>query len=610
MSYSPELSPIAYSDEEDRSPTAPAPPTIKLKLKLNPYPSVEKKKKHKKKHKRKHKKSKEYAPEDSQEEEESEPARSHIGGKRPFALMQQQQYYQQDDDEDEEEDRPAAYNQEEDMDEESEESEQESYHPTDTKKAKHKHHNYDEPSETLPQPTATGRKLSKQGRRPSSTSKSLAPGEKPKKRGRPTNKAKAAALIAALPPKIPEQPKKDVKSVLTKLLDNIEKRDAYGLFLEPVNLDLVPDYLKVIKHPMDFSTMRKKIEDGTYTEADAFRSDFNLIVANAKLYNAADTIYWKSADKIYEVGSKLIDRAEKQIEEEKAQQAYYSEDIKRKDSISSRRLSMASGGSGRKDSLGIKEEDVDIMGIDTALPTLRKHSRQGSEIHSVRETSVDLSGSRAITPIRSVTAPYKKKKKKATDTGVLYGPDGSLHTVGGVSDLDTLIPRESSFADPPLLTTSNPAALPSAFFVNRNSTDDFFQNKHFVHSAHFCDYGPFTTLGGQPPGAFYTALDASYIYPLYGDDRGEAYMKSLWDFITEEDKVEETLLKETIEQKSNHLTRGAWSVVQQALDRRNENLQTKSTPTEYDTLNTEFGPVDAAKIVDKIEAKLQIKQSL
>lgn len=359
---------------------------------------------------------------------------------------------------------------------------------------------------------------------------------------------------------------------------------------------------------MDFSTMRKKTEAGQYITADQFRHDFNLIITNAKIYNAPETIYWKSADKIHDFGNKLIDRAEKQIEEEKLAAAQTKVEeietpyIKRQDSFSARKLSLSF--SGRKDSFGIKEEDVDIMGIDTNIPSLRKQSRQGSEINT-REASVDIASSRAITPIRSITnTPYKKKKKKVADTGVLYAPDGSLHTVGGVSDLTTLLPKDLPFAEPPQLTTSNPAALPSAFFLNRHSTDDFFNNKHLVHSAHFCDYGPFTTLGGQPPGAFYTAQDASYIYPLYGDDRGEAYMKSLWDFLDDDDDPK---MVETIEEKSNYLTRGAWKVVKQVLERKNENIDknSESVSRHYEVVETEFGPVNAAEIVDRIESKLQ-----
>lgn len=342
--------------------------------------------------------------------------------------------------------------------------------------------------------------------------------------------------------------------------------------------------------------MRKKVEEGAYTTVDLFRHDFNLITTNAKIYNSVETIYWKCAERIREAGSKLIDRAEKQIEEEKLTAPAPKEE-KKQDNFSARKLSISF--SGRKDSFGIKEEDVDIMGIDNNIPSLRKQSRQGSELNA-RETSVDmLANARAITPIRSITnTPYKKKKKKVADTGVLYAPDGSLHIVGGVNDLSSLLPIDHSFAQPPQLTTSNPAALPSAFFLNRNSADDFFHNKHLVHSAHFCDYGPFTTLGGQPPGAFYTAQDASYIYPLYGDDRGEAYMKSLWDFLDPDD---DEMMVAKIEEKSNYLTRGAWKVVQQVVERKNDNKNGKVR--QYDVIQTEFGPVNAAAIVDKIELK-------
>lgn len=170
---------------------------------------------------------------------------------------------------------------------------------------------------------------------------------------------------------------------------------------------------------MDFSTMHKKLESGQYKNVDDFRQDFNLIVSNAKLYNAIDTIYWKSADKLYEVGSKLIDKAEKQYEEEMAAAA--AESAMTVDTLQDgRKLSFSVG---RKDSL-IKEEDVDIMGIDTNTLSLRKHSRQGSDT-----TSIDLASSRILTPSKS--SYTKKKKKKVTEAGVVYAPDGSLHAVGG-----------------------------------------------------------------------------------------------------------------------------------------------------------------------------------
>jgi hypothetical protein len=353
-----------------------------------------------------------------------------------------------------------------------------------------------------------------------------------------------------------------------------------------VNPKLVPDYLKIIKTPMDFSTMRSKIDKDRYTSIDQFRHDFNLITTNAKLYNSIDTIYWKSADKVQDYGTKMIDRAEKTIADEgiTASPEPGFNAAQRKNSLSSRKLSVSF--TGRKDSASmIKEEEVDIMGLDN-IP-LRKPSKGGDP--DTRETSVDIASSRALTPNRTLST-YKKKKKKMADTGVVYGPDGSLYGVGGVGDLNSLVPLVPSFSDPPQLTTVNPAALPSAFYANRHAADDWFHNKHIIHSAHFCDYGPFTTLGGQSPGAFYTAQDAAYIYPLYGDDRGEAYLKSLWDFISDGDMPS---LAEKVDETSRYLTRGAWDVVKDILSRKEPSVE------------TEFGRVDVISILEKIEKKTQ-----
>ena len=228
------------------------------------------------------------------------------------------------------------------------------------------------------------------------------------------------------------------------------------------------------------------------------------------------------------------------------------------------------------------EEEVDILGLDSNTLPLRKTSRQDSEsAGTTREASVDFaSGSRALTPMRGQS---KKKKKKATEAGVVYAPDGSVSFVGGVADLSTLLPPEPVFCDPPQFVTLNPQALPSAFYLNR--TDEWFTKKHLVHPAYFCDYGPFTTLGVQAPGEFYTAQDASYIYPLYGTGQGEAYMRSLWGF------VENLDLQDNVAEKSRQLTRGAWDVVTQVLKGKEDSTE----------VVTEFGTVDVPKILEAMK---------
>jgi hypothetical protein len=44
--------------------------------------------------------------------------------------------------------------------------------------------------------------------------------------------------------------------------------DVQQIFAEPVSIEDVPDYLSHIKHPMDFSTMRAKLDRFEYNDID------------------------------------------------------------------------------------------------------------------------------------------------------------------------------------------------------------------------------------------------------------------------------------------------------------------------------------------------------
>ncbi|EPS68947.1 hypothetical protein M569_05821, partial [Genlisea aurea] len=54
------------------------------------------------------------------------------------------------------------------------------------------------------------------------------------------------------------------KKLLVFILDRLQKKDTHGVFSEPVDVDELPDYFEVVKHPMDFGTIRKKLDSGAY----------------------------------------------------------------------------------------------------------------------------------------------------------------------------------------------------------------------------------------------------------------------------------------------------------------------------------------------------------
>ncbi|KYN96338.1 putative bromodomain protein [Plasmodium gaboni] len=89
---------------------------------------------------------------------------------------------------------------------------------------------------------------------------------------------------------------KSKNEVLTNLLNKLIAFDKKRIFLYPVNVELVPDYLNVIKEPMDFTTMKQKLQNFKYKSFQEFENDILLIINNCYTYNDPSTIYYKFAE--------------------------------------------------------------------------------------------------------------------------------------------------------------------------------------------------------------------------------------------------------------------------------------------------------------------------
>lgn len=94
------------------------------------------------------------------------------------------------------------------------------------------------------------------------------------------------------------------KKLLFFILDRLQKKDTYSVFSEPVDPEELPDYFEIIQHPMDFGTVRKKLDVGAYASLEQFEKDVFLICSNAMEYNAPDTIYFRQARSINELAKK------------------------------------------------------------------------------------------------------------------------------------------------------------------------------------------------------------------------------------------------------------------------------------------------------------------
>lgn len=67
-------------------------------------------------------------------------------------------------------------------------------------------------------------------------------------------------------------------------------RTRYNLLIYIIIIHLfykVPDYYKIIKNPMDLSTIKKRLQEdyGMYTKPEDFVADFRLIFQNCAEFN-------------------------------------------------------------------------------------------------------------------------------------------------------------------------------------------------------------------------------------------------------------------------------------------------------------------------------------
>lgn len=107
---------------------------------------------------------------------------------------------------------------------------------------------------------------------------------------------------------VTEQMKKALKKLLEHLLRQLERKDPHEIFAWPVNDLIAPGYSELIDRPMDFSTIRKKINQNNYSSVNEFKEDFKLMTDNCCKYNRPDTVFYEVGKKLLNAGMKIMSK--------------------------------------------------------------------------------------------------------------------------------------------------------------------------------------------------------------------------------------------------------------------------------------------------------------
>lgn len=91
--------------------------------------------------------------------------------------------------------------------------------------------------------------------------------------------------------------------------------NAASWFTKPVDQNDAPGYYRIIKNPMDFGRIKRKLEDGEYESYPNFYDDMMLIKNNCYIYNPEGHVTRKDCDDVFSFFEveyrKLLDRWEK-----------------------------------------------------------------------------------------------------------------------------------------------------------------------------------------------------------------------------------------------------------------------------------------------------------
>uniref|UniRef100_A0A452SIK7 Bromodomain containing 7 n=1 Tax=Ursus americanus TaxID=9643 RepID=A0A452SIK7_URSAM len=110
-----------------------------------------------------------------------------------------------------------------------------------------------------------------------------------------------------LPPEKPLTSSLAKQEVEIKLpFSYLHRKDPSAFFSFPVTDFIAPGYSMIIKHPMDFSTMKEKIKNNDYQSIEELKDNFKLMCTNAMIYNKPETIYYKAAKKLLHSGMKIL----------------------------------------------------------------------------------------------------------------------------------------------------------------------------------------------------------------------------------------------------------------------------------------------------------------
>ncbi|XP_031629666.1 bromodomain-containing protein 7 [Contarinia nasturtii] len=320
---------------------------------------------------------------------------------------------------------------------------------------------------------------------------------------------------------------KPLSKLLSHLLSLLEKKDPQQFFAWPVSDDIAPGYSNIITNPMDFFTIRSKIEDSKYQTLIEFIDDFKLICMNAIQYNQEDTVYHIAAKKLLHVGLKMLKPGN--LIRLKPLQIYLQElsttalgfDVSQGHHYNDLHMMVDSA----DESMSTGVDEVNIAQLEEEVK--RQNIRLENEPQSRFEPFLDdLTSEEILAQVQDAAAKAKKKiseRKRANKMGFLR------HKKDGTTSMQILVDIENSCPERIVSIGAFTGKLQSGTGQIQSFREDRRNNAKIVKPLNYgtyCSFAPiydsrFSNLSKE---------EVELVLNTYGDEANSEYAASIIEF--------------------------------------------------------------------------------
>uniref|UniRef100_A0A8C4Y6B9 Bromodomain containing 7 n=1 Tax=Gopherus evgoodei TaxID=1825980 RepID=A0A8C4Y6B9_9SAUR len=312
-----------------------------------------------------------------------------------------------------------------------------------------------------------------------------------------------------------------LQEALNQLVRQLQRKDPNAFFSFPVTDFIAPGYSMIIKHPMDFSTMKEKIKNNGYQSIEELKDNFRLMCTNAMIYNKPETIYYKAAKKLLHSGMKILSQERIQSLKQSIDfMADLQQSRKQKDK-------MELQGNGEDDNLLGKDEDSMEADIKAFKTPNKEHKKKDKDLleEKLRNNNLEREQEQIDRIIRESGGKLTRRLVNSQCEFERRKPDGTT-TLGLLNPFD---PNAGEPGYSPMKLGMTAGRLQSGVNTLQGFKED---KRNKVTPVVYLNYGPYSSYAPAYDSTFANISkdDSDLIYSTYGEDSNPECF-SIHDFL-------------------------------------------------------------------------------